>query len=97
VATARPEYPARVQFFHELRIPWEQLKGRKNKIPYWLAVCSIPVIRFITLLFPSQTNCFAAFISKSDQDSQLWPWVQRKADGTLDSNMDWMSAKYRKS
>jgi SAM-dependent methyltransferase len=96
VATAYPEGPVRLEFIHALRVPWEQLKGRGNKIPYYLANIARPVLSIVNYLFPSQGNCFAAYIPKRSNQDPIWPWVEKSDDGKYQANKEWLLSKYRK-
>jgi hypothetical protein len=96
VSTAYPEGPIDLQFIHALRIPWEQLKGRRNKIPYYLTCLALPFLSLANRLIPEQGNCFAAYIAKRTDQSPLWPWVLRSESGNCVANKDWLSNKYQK-
>jgi len=96
VATAYPEGPVKIDFFHAIRIPWEQLKGRSNKLPYYLASLARPFLSILSRLFPEQGNCFAAFITKRTIEDNPWPWVERTSEGMYVANRGWLSEKYEK-
>lgn len=96
VATAYPEGPVQLEFMHALRIPWEQLRGRSNKLPYFIACAMRPLLTVINYLLPAQGNCFAAFITKRSVEAPLWPWVCKTSDGNYVADKDWLLSKYRK-
>jgi SAM-dependent methyltransferase len=96
VSTAYAEGPVEMEFLHALRIPWEQLKGRRNKIPYYMTCLARPILNIASRLFPEQGNCFAACIAKRTNESPLWPWVTRSSEGKYSANEDWLSTKYHK-
>ena len=96
VSTAYPEGPVDMEFIHALRIPWEQLKGRRNRIPYYMTCLALPFLSLASLLSPEQGNCFAAYISKRTDSSSVWPWVERTATGGFSANKEWLSKKYKK-
>jgi SAM-dependent methyltransferase len=96
VSTAYPEGPVDLHFIHALRIPWEQLKGRRGKLPYYLTCLALPVLNLLNFTFPEQGNCFAAFIAKRTEESPLWPWVYRTSNGRCAANESWLSKKYAK-
>jgi SAM-dependent methyltransferase len=96
ISTAYPEGPVELQFIHALRVPWEQLKGRRNKIPYFLTCVALPFLILANRLIPEQGNCFAAYIAKRSDEAPLWPWVMRSTSGSCEANRDWLSKKYQK-
>lgn len=96
VSTAYPEGPIDLQFIYALRIPWEQLKGRRSKIPYYLTCLAHPFLNLMSQLFPEQGNCFAAYIAKRTDEDTLWPWVARSTTGHCSANEDWLSRRYEK-
>ena len=96
ISTAYPEGPVDLQFIHALRIPWEQLQGRRSKIPYYLTCLVRPVLSLLSQAFPEQGNCFAAFIAKRTDEAPLWPWVSRSSSGRCSANEDWLSKRYAK-
>ena len=96
ISTAYPEGPVELDFVHALRIPWEQLKGRRNKIPYYMTCLALPFLQLASLLSPEQGNCFAAYISKRTESSPLWPWVEITPLGSVGANKEWLANKYTK-
>jgi len=96
VSTAYPEGPVDLEFVHALRVPWDQLKGRRNKIPYFLACLASPFLNLASFLVPEQGNGFAAFIAKRNDASPVWPWVARSTNGSCSANREWLSQQYKK-
>jgi len=96
VSTAHPEGPVELEFMHALRIPWEQLKGRRNKIPYYLTCIVRPFLNLASRLLPEQGNCFAAYIAKRTDKDPLWPWVSISSDGKYSANEVWLAKKFHK-
>jgi SAM-dependent methyltransferase len=94
ISTAYPEGPIEIQFFHKLLIPWGQLRGRKSRIPLMLAWLAMPFLKVLEFAVPTQCNSFAAYIRKRSSSDQVWPWVERRADGECCANMSWMKDKY---
>lgn len=84
----------RFRFIHELRIPWRQLSGRKNRLVLWSIVLVFPFVKAINAIFPIFTNCFAAIVLKPQTTSDLHPWV-KYCDGSFQINIDWFRSRYR--
>ena len=90
-----PYGPPQVRFVHELRIPWTQLRGRKNRL-FLIAVLALePLLRGLTKLVPSWANCFAALVLKPRLPQDTYPWVVCGADGRIAANREWLSSRYR--
>lgn len=86
----------RFEFIHQLRVPWQQLKGRKNPLFLWAVVAAWPILRLFNLILPRQSNCFAAAIFKPDQKLDLYPWLQLDSQARLTLNRSWLENRYRK-
>ncbi len=97
VSTAYPEGPVELDFVHSLRIPWDQLRGRRNKLPYYLACLASPFLNLASYLVPEQGNGFAAYIGKRNAASPLWPWVARSENGRCQANKQWLAKQYQRS
>ena len=96
VSTAYPEGPVEMEFVHSLRIPWDQLKGRRNKLPYYLACIASPFLNLASVMVPEQGNGFAAYIGKRNDASPLWPWVARTENGRCLANKEWLAKQYQR-
>jgi ubiquinone/menaquinone biosynthesis C-methylase UbiE len=86
---ARHEY----RFYHRLRIPWGQIKGRKNPLFHYALLAAWPLLKLGTLLFPRQSNNFAAVILKPELPRDLHPWLQLQ-DGRPALQPDWLARRY---
>ena len=84
----------RFQFMYKLRIPYGQLKGRKNKLFFFAAVAALPALRLFAALFPKQSNNFAAVVTKPEFPDDLHPWLRRDKDG-IQLNRAWLAQRYQ--
>jgi SAM-dependent methyltransferase len=83
-----------IRFFHRMRIPWGQLRRRRNRGLYLAVRLAQPMLKLVEVLAPGQCNNFAAAILKPDLSRTLHPWLQRN-DGTVEVNSDWLDGRYR--
>jgi SAM-dependent methyltransferase len=85
-------------FFHQVRIPWDRLRGMKNRSWKWAMIAAVPAIRLLTRWFPRQTNTFGFAIIKPDprQRHNLHPWIESR-DGKFCLNPDWTTSRYKAS
>ena len=83
------------KFFYIMSFPWNQLKGRKNKIVYFSALVFIPLLKMLTFLFPRQCNIIAAVISKPSIPADLHPWLTFEND-KVGLNLKWFGRHFRK-
>lgn len=93
IAASAPHVRHAFKFFHQLRIPWTQLKGRKKRIFLFAAVFALPVLRLLAFLSPKQCNNFAAVVLKPEVPQDLQPWLLTGADG-LGLNRSWLEKRY---
>jgi len=94
ITAAAPYAQHRFQFIYETRIPWQQLKGRKKKLAFYLVALSMPILKALCLLFPKQSNNFAAVILKPDLPRDLHPWFLWE-ENQLKLNETWLNEKYK--
>jgi SAM-dependent methyltransferase len=94
VTCAGPYGPYRFDFIHRIRIPWKQLKERKSKLALIAALAGVPLIWLISLIAPSQANCFAAVVLKPKLPEEMHPWLVG-GDGKITANADWINARYQ--
>ena len=81
------------RFFHKTRIPWAQLKGRKNRGFYYAVLLLYPLIMAVRVLLPRQSNNFAALVLKPQFPHDLFPWLCSQ-DNTIRLNTSWLAEKY---
>ncbi len=82
-----------IRFFHRMRIPWTQLRRRRNKLFYRAVRLAQPAFKLVELCLPRQSNNFAALILKPDLSAQLHPWLRRDEDG-IHLNAGWVDERY---
>lgn len=82
-----------VRFFYRMRIPWAQLKRRRNTAFYQAVRVARPALRLIETVAPRQSNNFAALIRKPDLPGDLHPWLRHDETGVhLDER--WVQSRY---
>jgi SAM-dependent methyltransferase len=83
------------RFFHQIRIPWGQLRGRRNPVYLAAVYASLPFLKLLTWLFPTQANCFAAVVIKPELPAGLHPWLKVDGSGAIVPNREWLENRYR--
>jgi SAM-dependent methyltransferase len=78
---AAPFGPHRFMFFHRTRIPWRQLKARRNKLPLLMAAMAAPVLRLLDAVGPVASNNLAAVVVKPALPGERFPWLQPSDSG----------------
>ena len=82
-----------IQFFHRMRIPWVQLRRRRNRAFYYAVRAAQPALRVVEAVAPRQGNNFAALIRKPRLPDQLHPWLRQDGAGVrLDER--WVNQRY---
>jgi SAM-dependent methyltransferase len=90
---AAPFGPHRFSFHYRTRVPWRQLRARRNKLPLMLAAIAAPVLRLLDAVGPVASNNLAAVIVKPDLPAGKFPWVeQRGTEWAADIN--WFDGKF---
>jgi len=74
---AAPFGPHRFRFHYRTRIPWRQLRARRNKLPLIMASVAAPVLRVLDVVGPVASNNLAAVIVKPDLPKERFPWLAR--------------------
>lgn len=82
-----------IRFFHRMRIPWGQLRRRRDRGLYLAVRLAQPVLKLVEVFAPRQSNNFAAVILKPDLSRTLHPWLQRSS-GAVEVNSDWLAGRY---
>lgn len=82
-------------FIHKLRIPWRQLKVRRNKLYLFVVLLSLPFLKVFTKIFPKQSNCYATYVLKPVFPRDLHPWLHWE-NGQIKPNHVWMANRYKK-
>ena len=83
----------RFLFIRKLRVPWYQLRRRKNKLYYVAVVAAFPFLALLSKLVPGLSNNFAAVILKPTLPRDLLPWL-RWDGGQARLNAGWLREKY---
>ncbi|HEY7174126.1 MAG TPA: class I SAM-dependent methyltransferase [Micromonosporaceae bacterium] len=89
-----PQAPTDVRFVHKMRIPWVQLRSRRNRSLYYAIRLGQPLLKLIERCVPKQSNNFAALVVKPDLPSALHPWLRHDGDGVR-LNEQWLTARFR--
>jgi SAM-dependent methyltransferase len=84
----------RFRFIRKLRVPWTQLRNRKNKVFYIAVLGALPLLTLVSKLVPSLSNNFAAVILKPEFPTDLHPWLKWE-DAQVKVNADWLGEKYK--
>lgn len=81
---------------YKMRIPWGQLRNRRDKALYYGVRLAQPALKLLELWFPKQSNNFAALILKPDLKVSLHPWLSQDGDA-IRLNAQWLADRYRRS
>jgi SAM-dependent methyltransferase len=93
VSCAAPFGPHRFLFFYRTRVPWRQLKMRRNKFPLFLILCLTPLLRILDAIGPVFSNNMAAVIKKPLLPTEMFPWLEIQ-DGDFVGRRSWFHHKY---
>lgn len=88
-----PFGPHRFYFHYRTRIPWRQLRARRNKLPLILAAIAAPVLRILDVIGPLASNNLAAVIVKPDLPDEVFPWLEPRGAG-WGARPGWFAAKF---
>ena len=77
---AAPFGPHRFRFHYRTRIPWRQLRARRNKLPLIVASVAAPILRVLDVIGPLASNNLAAVIIKPDLPREIFPWLVKQGD-----------------
>lgn len=89
---AAPFGPHRFTFHYRTRIPWRQLRARRDKLPLILAAMAAPVLRLLDVIGPVASNNLAAVIVKPSLPAKKFPWVEKKGEAWM-ADRGWFSAE----
>jgi SAM-dependent methyltransferase len=90
---AAPFGPHRFRFHYRTRVPWQQLRARRNKLPLLVASVAAPALRLLDAIGPVASNNLAAVIVKPDLPGQRFPWLNRKETGWA-ADRGWFRDKF---
>jgi len=88
VNCAAPFGPHRFGFYYRTRVPWRQLRARRNKLPLLLATAAAPVLRLLDAVGPVASNNLAAVIVKPDLPRDRFPWLEQRGSDWA-ANKEW--------
>lgn len=80
ICCAAPFGPHKFRFHYRTRIPWQQLRARRSKVPLVMAMVAAPVLRLLDVMGPVASNNMAAVIVKPDLPGEKFPWVEQKGE-----------------
>jgi SAM-dependent methyltransferase len=84
-----------IHFMYRMRIPWTQLRGRRNRTLYSIVRLAQPALKAIELCFPKQSNNFAALVLKPQLPLALHPWLHQDGE-VIRLNGQWLADRYRR-
>lgn len=90
---AAPFGPHRFRFHFRTRIPWSQLRARRNKLPLIMASLAAPVLRLLDTVGPVASNNLAAVIVKPDLPAEVFPWLEQQGEEWA-AGRDWFRGKF---
>jgi SAM-dependent methyltransferase len=82
-----------IRFFHRMRVPWGQLRRRRNRALCLAVQLAQPALKAVEMCAPRQSNNFAAVILKPDLSRTLHPWLRRRG-GAVEVDSDWLADRY---
>ncbi len=93
VCCAAPFGPHRCRFHYRTRIPWTQLKMRKNKLPLLMVGVAAPFLRILDAIGPVFSNNMAAVIMKPHLPEQAFPWLEPQGENFV-ARRDWFARNF---
>ena len=93
---AAPFGPHNFSFYYRTRIPWQQLRVRRNKLPLVVATLAAPILRLLDIVGPVASNNLAAVIVKPDLPTEKFPRLEERGAGWTAATA-WFQRKYGNS
>ncbi len=90
---AAPFGPHRFRFHYRTRVPWRQLRVRRNKLPLVMAMLAAPVLRVFDAVGPVASNNMAAVIVKPDLTAEKFPWLEKSGSQWI-ADRGWFRGKF---
>lgn len=90
-----PYGPPKIHCIHKMRIPWGQLRGRKNPLFLWAVRLALPLIWMLERLAPAQCNCFGVVSLKPDLARETYPWLLPDPVRGVKLNSQWLRDRYQ--
>lgn len=94
ITCSAPYGEHRFMFVNRLVLPLTQLKGRRNRLIYWLVMAAYPGLKLLDAVVPGFGNNFAAVMLKPQFPRDMHPWLEF-TDGEFGPNRAWLEQKYR--
>lgn len=88
-----PFGPHRFEFYYRTRIPWRQLKTRKNKLFFCCALVLGPLMRLLDLVGPVFSNNMACIITKPHFPEEKFEWLKQDETG-WSADPAWFRARF---
>jgi SAM-dependent methyltransferase len=83
------------RYIHTNRIPWGQLRARRNQSLRHMVRLAQPALKLLETCFPKQSNHFVALVLKPDLPRGLQPWLRQ--DGpAIRPNEQWLADRYHR-
>lgn len=89
-----PQSRSDIRFIHKMRIPWTQLRNRRNRTLFTAVWLARPALRLLEFCCPTQSNNFATVVLKPDLPDGLHPWLRQDGE-TVTVDEEWLQARYR--
>lgn len=90
---AAPFGPHRFRFHYRTRIPWQQLRARRNKLPLVMATVAAPVLRLLDFFGPVASNNLGVVVLKPELPGERFPWLEQQGD-RWKANLTWFREKF---
>ncbi|MBE2179416.1 MAG: methyltransferase domain-containing protein [Chthoniobacterales bacterium] len=90
---AAPFGPHTFNFYYRTRIPWRQLRARRNRLPLMLVMLAAPLLRLLDMFGPVTSNNLAAVVRKPDLPHEMFPWLQPGAR-VPEAKRSWFAGKF---
>jgi SAM-dependent methyltransferase len=91
ICCAAPFGPHKFRFHYRTRIPWQQLRARRSKVPLIMAALASPVLRLLDVMGPVASNNMAAVIVKPDLPREKFPWLESNGQ-SWSADSSWLEA-----
>jgi hypothetical protein len=89
-----PRFQDEIRFFHDVQIPWEQLKHRKNPLWHYSGLAMSPILSSTANIFSCLCNILGFFIKKKRASKDTLPWLCQDDKGEITLNEDWFKTRY---
>lgn len=84
-----------IRFVHRMRIPWTQLRSRRNRTLYHVVRMAQPALKLVELCLPTQCNNFAAIVLKPQLPAALQPWLRQEGE-VIGLDDRWIASRFRR-